>query len=71
MTHDDYGNMWFRIRNMPHAPLTPAVFHILPAVSEGPQHGYAIMLAVEETSGLARGPGTIYGTLERREAGYV
>lgn len=57
---------------MPPAPLTPAVFHILLALADGPLHGYAIMVAVEETSGLAMGPGTIYGTLERLEAaGYV
>ncbi|HSC28002.1 MAG TPA: PadR family transcriptional regulator [Vicinamibacterales bacterium] len=54
------------------APLTPAVFHILLALAEGPLHGYAIMQAVEESAGLAMGPGTIYGTLERLEAcGFV
>ncbi len=50
------------------APLTPAVFHILLALADGPLHGYAIMQAVEESSGLAMGPGTIYGTIERLEA---
>jgi DNA-binding PadR family transcriptional regulator len=50
------------------APLTPAVFHILLALAEGPLHGYAIMQSVEDSSGLAMGPGTIYGTLERLEA---
>lgn len=50
------------------APLTPAVFHILLALAEGPLHGYAIMQLVEESSGIAMGPGTIYGTLERLEA---
>ena len=54
------------------APLTPAVFHILLALAEGPLHGYAIMQSVEESSGIAMGPGTIYGTLERLEAsGFV
>lgn len=53
-------------------PLTPAVFHILLALAEGPLHGYAIMQSVEESSGIAMGPGTIYGTLERLEAsGFV
>ena len=53
-------------------PLTPAVFHILLALAEGPLHGYAIMQSVEEESGIAMGPGTIYGTLERLEAcGFV
>lgn len=59
-------------RNPPEAhepPLTPAVFHILLALSEGARHGYAIMQAVEETGGpaLATGPGTIYGSLARME----
>src|SRR6267378_3600453 len=30
-------------------PLTPAVFHILLALADGPRHGYAIMQAVEES----------------------
>lgn len=51
-----------------HDPLTPAVFHILLVLSEGDAHGYRIMRAVEETSGLAMGPGTVYGTLQRLEA---
>ena len=48
--------------------LTPAVFHILLALADGPLHGYAIMQVVEESSGVPMGPGTIYGTLERLEA---
>ena len=55
-------------------PLTPAVFHILLALSDGPLHGYAVMLAVEQTAGpaLRMGPGTIYGSLQRMEdAGLV
>jgi DNA-binding PadR family transcriptional regulator len=50
------------------SPLTPAVFHILLALADGPLHGYAIMQAVEESSGAPMGPGTVYGTLERLEA---
>ena len=50
------------------AALTPAVFHILLALGEGPLHGYAIMQEVEASAGLSMGPGTIYGTLERLEA---
>lgn len=53
---------------MSRQPLTPAVFHILLALADGPRHGYAIMQAAEETSGSTMGPGTIYGTLERLEA---
>lgn len=53
---------------MSRQPLTPAVFHILLALADGPRHGYAIMQAAEESSGSTMGPGTIYGTLERLEA---
>jgi len=55
-------------------PLTPAVFHILLALADGPLHGYAIMQAVEESAGaeLRMGPGTIYGSIQRmEEAGLV
>ncbi|MBW3535111.1 MAG: PadR family transcriptional regulator [Gemmatimonadetes bacterium] len=55
-----------------HEPLTPAVLHVLLALSDGPLHGYAVMRRVEEESGVGMGPGTIYGTLERLEdAGLV
>ena len=56
------------------APLTPAVFHILLALAGGPLHGYAIMQAVERSTGgePRMGPGTIYGSLQRmEEAGQV
>jgi DNA-binding MarR family transcriptional regulator len=56
------------------APLTPAVFHILLALADGPLHGYAIMQAVERSAGAEppMGPGTIYGSLQRmEEAGLV
>ena len=49
------------------APLSPIVFHILLAMSDGHEHGYAIGKAVEETSGLPVGPGTTYGSLQRME----
>jgi DNA-binding PadR family transcriptional regulator len=55
-------------------PLTPAVFHILLALADGPLHGYAIMRGVERTAGpeLRMGPGTVYGSLQRmEEAGLV
>ena len=53
-------------------PLTPAVFHILLALSDGPLHGYAIMKRVEEESRLKMGPGTVYGSLQRlADAGWV
>lgn len=46
-------------------PLTPAVFHVLLALGDGPLHGYAVMQRVEEESGIAMGPGTVYGSLNR------
>ena len=48
-------------------PLTPAVFHILLALSDGEKHGYAIMRVVEETTGgrMTLGPGTLYGAVKR------
>ena len=55
-------------------PLTPAVFHILLALSSGERHGYAIMREVAAESGGAvkMGPGTLYGTLKRMlDAGLV
>ena len=50
-------------------PLTPAVFHILLALSDGPLHGYAIMKAVSTATDpeIRMGPGTIYGSLQRME----
>jgi DNA-binding PadR family transcriptional regulator len=58
----------------PQIPLTPAVFHILLALADGPLHGYGIMQAVESSAASepAMGPGTIYGSLQRmEEAGLV
>jgi DNA-binding PadR family transcriptional regulator len=58
-----------RLRTQSQKPLTPAVFHILLALAEGPLHGYAIMKAVESSggAGMRMGPGTIYGSLQRME----
>lgn len=48
-------------------PLPPATFHILLALADGEQHGYAIMKGVDARSeGAVRlGPGTLYGSLKR------
>src|SRR5579862_3211044 len=48
-------------------PLTPAVFHILLALTEGERHGYAIMECVKRTTDghVRMGPGTLYGTIKR------
>ena len=53
-------------------PLTPVVFHVLLALSREPLHGYGVMKRVEEDSGMAMGPGTVYGALSRMEqSGWV
>ena len=55
-------------------PLTPAVFHILLALSSGERHGYGIMKQVEADSQgkVTMGAGTLYGSLKRMlEAGLV
>lgn len=50
-----------------HLPLTPALFHVLIALSEGPRHGYLILKEVEEkTEGRVRlSSGTLYGIVKR------
>lgn len=56
----------------PDVPLTPAVFHVLLSLSEGPLHGYAVMQAAAESSGIDMGPGTVYGSIRRlEETGWV
>ena len=55
-------------------PLTPAVLHILLALSTKERHGYGIMKQVEaDTQGKVNmGPGTLYGSLNRMiESGLV
>lgn len=55
-----------------HQPLTPAVFHVLLALADGPLHGYAVMQRVEKESGIEMGPGTVYGSLNRLgELGWI
>jgi DNA-binding PadR family transcriptional regulator len=51
----------------PFLPLTPAAFHVLLALSDGPKHGYLILKDVEErTSGAVRlSTGTLYGLIKR------
>jgi DNA-binding PadR family transcriptional regulator len=48
-------------------PLPPAVFHLLLALRDGEQHGYALMQHVEQlTDGTVHmGPGTLYGAIKR------
>ena len=51
----------------PTAPLTPAVLAILLSLAEGEKHGYAMMkdARTPERGGVAMGPGTLYGSIER------
>src|SRR5215472_15914336 len=55
-------------------PLTPAVLHILLALSTRELHGYGIMKQVEADSQgkVKMGPGTLYGSIGRMmEAGLI
>ena len=61
-------------KNITNTPLTPAVLHILLALSTEERHGYGIMKQVESDSQgkVKMGPGTLYGSLGRMmEAGLV
>ena len=61
-------------KNLTNVPLTPAVLHILLALSAEERHGYGIMKQVEsESEGKVKmGPGTLYGSLGRMiEAGLI
>lgn len=56
------------------SPLTPAVLHILLALSTEERHGYGIMKQVERESGgkVRMGPGTLYGSIGRMmDAGLI
>jgi DNA-binding PadR family transcriptional regulator len=55
-------------RSAPRPPrLSPALLHLLLALTDGPKHGYALMLeARERTGGRVRlGPGSLYWALDR------
>lgn len=56
------------------APLTPAVLHILLALSAQERHGYGIMKQVRDDSNgtVNMGPGTLYGSIGRMiDAGLI
>jgi DNA-binding PadR family transcriptional regulator len=55
------------LKSRPSPPLTPAVLHILLALSTEERHGYGIMKQVErESHGKVKmGPGTLYGSIGR------
>jgi DNA-binding PadR family transcriptional regulator len=58
------------LKNRTDAPLTPAVLHILLALSTEERHGYGIMKQVEQESRgkVKMGPGTLYGSIGRMMA---
>lgn len=62
------------LKNESNTPLTPAVLHILLALSTQERHGYGIMKQVETDSQgkVKMGPGTLYGSLGRMiDAGLI
>lgn len=62
------------MKTITNTPLTPAVLHILLALSTQERHGYGIMKQVESDSQgkVKMGPGTLYGSLGRMiEAGLI
>jgi DNA-binding PadR family transcriptional regulator len=62
------------VKNTTNAPLTPAVLHILLALSTQERHGYGIMKQVESDSQgkVKMGPGTLYGSIGRMiDAGLI
>jgi len=48
-------------------PLSPAVFHILLALTDGERHGYGIKqeIALRTDGRIEMGPGTLYGAIKR------
>jgi DNA-binding PadR family transcriptional regulator len=60
--------------NKANAPLTPAVLHILLALSTQDRHGYGIMkqVKIDSQGKINMGPGTLYGSIGRMiEAGLI
>ena len=41
---------------------------VLTSLADGPKHGYAITVDVEQFGGVRLGPGTLYGALSRLES---
>jgi DNA-binding PadR family transcriptional regulator len=50
-----------------HTPLTPAMFHVLLALSDGDKHGYAILKEIAELTNdeVQLSTGTLYGIIKR------
>src|SRR5690349_9467252 len=51
----------------PHLPLTPAMFHVLVALSDGDKHGYAILMDVKRRTEakVKLGAGALYAVIKR------
>jgi DNA-binding PadR family transcriptional regulator len=75
LTYIRYGYNLGRVAaHISNTPLTPAVLHILLALSTEERHGYGIMKEVERDSQgkVKMGPGTLYGSLGRMmDAGLI
>jgi DNA-binding PadR family transcriptional regulator len=41
---------------------------VMTSLADGPKHGYAITIDVEDFAGVHLGPGTLYGALSRLES---
>ena len=41
---------------------------VMTSLADGPKHGYAITVDIEEFAGVRLGPGTLYGALSRLES---
>lgn len=51
--------------------LSPTLL-VLASLADGPRHGYAMTLAIEEMANVRLGPGTLYGAITRlEEAGLI
>jgi len=74
LTYIRNGYIAERVKNLTYTPLTPAVLHILLALSTQERHGYGIMKQVESDSHgkVKMGPGTLYGSIGRMiDAGLI
>jgi DNA-binding PadR family transcriptional regulator len=59
---------YYVMRSIGERSTNPALL-VLTSLADGPKHGYAITLDVEQLAGVTLGPGTLYGVLSRLEQG--
>ena len=53
-------------------PLKPMVFHLLVELLDGPQHGWSLLRAVEDRTGVRVLPGHLYRQLDAMlESGFI